>query len=137
MGSSTCGVARSRGRLVLHDAEGERDRAHRRERLGQSVLRIRAGPARQRGARVLCGLLDRWSPTLAEARAFVDEFAVARGAAFTADERRLCGGASTYACACTARCGHACGADERDVPGTLHHLAWTEGANLLTLAHTS
>jgi hypothetical protein len=75
----------------------------------------------------------RQAPALAEARAFVTEFETARGTPFTADERRLCGEAFAYACAYTARCGHAGGADERHIPGTFEHLMWTERANLLEL----
>jgi hypothetical protein len=75
----------------------------------------------------------RQAPTLAEARALITEFETARGTPFTADERRLCGGAFTYACAYTARRGHTGGADERHIPGTFEHLVWTERANLLEL----
>jgi hypothetical protein len=45
------------------------------------------------------------APTIDEARAFVGEYERARGRAFDADERRLCGAAFAYSCAYTARCG--------------------------------
>ena len=52
---------------------------------------------------------------------------------FSANERRLCGAAFTYACAYTARCGHAGGADERKRDGTFQHLVWNEREKLLDL----
>src|SRR5262245_11148230 len=75
----------------------------------------------------------RQAPTLGEARAFVADYERARGRPFSSDERRLCGAAFTYACAYTARCGHALGGDERERAGGFQHLLWTERANLLDL----
>jgi hypothetical protein len=71
------------------------------------------------------------APTLAEARAFVDEYEGARGEPFSSEERRLCGGAFAYAVAYTARCGHAMGRNERDQSGTFQHLVANHGAELL------
>ena len=50
-----------------------------------------------------------------------------------AEERRLCGDSFAYACAYTARCGHAGGGDAREQPGTFQNLLWSERANLLDL----
>jgi len=71
------------------------------------------------------------APTLAEARAFIADYEAVRQAPFSAAERQLCAAAFAYACAYTARCGHALGGDQRDRPGTFAHLLWTERANLL------
>jgi hypothetical protein len=46
---------------------------------------------------------------------------------------RTCSGVFAYACAYTARCGHALGVDEREVPGTFQHLVHSEGRRLLSL----
>lgn len=46
------------------------------------------------------------APSLAESRAFVSEYEVARGAPFTAAERETAGAAAVYALAYTARCEH-------------------------------
>ena len=75
----------------------------------------------------------RQAPTLDEARAFIRNYEEARGKMFSTDERRLCGACFAYACAYTARCGHAGGKDEREMPGTFQHLAWNERISLLDL----
>ena len=49
------------------------------------------------------------APSLAESRAFVSEYEVARGAPFTAAERETAGAAAVYALAYTARCEHCLG----------------------------
>jgi hypothetical protein len=73
------------------------------------------------------------APTLDEARAFVNDYEVARGHPFADDERRLCGAAFAYSVAYTARCTHALGRDERRQPGTFQHLVATYGRGLLDL----
>ncbi len=73
------------------------------------------------------------APALDEARAFVAEYEAARGRPFERDERAACAAMFAYACAYTARCGHAGGADERDVPGTFQHLVARHGRELLAL----
>jgi hypothetical protein len=73
------------------------------------------------------------APTLDEARAFVAEYEAARGRPFECAERAACGATFAYACAYTARCGHAGGADEREVPGTFQHLVARHGLELLAL----
>ena len=73
------------------------------------------------------------APTLEEARQFVADYETARGAAFGDEERRQCGAAFAYACAYTARCSQALGADERAVPGTFMHLVAEVGLRLLAL----
>ena len=73
------------------------------------------------------------APTFEEARAFVGDYEMARGMHFTRDERRLCGGAFTYAVAYTARCGHASGVDLRHQPGNHQHLIAAHGTDLLDL----
>jgi hypothetical protein len=73
------------------------------------------------------------APTLAEARAFVDEYEAARGTAFTAAERRALGAAFAYSVAYSSRCGHAYGKHEREKPGTFHHLLASHGEQLLDL----
>jgi hypothetical protein len=75
----------------------------------------------------------RQAPSIEEARAFRSDYEETRGRMFSPDERRLCGAAFGYACAYTARCGHALGADERKMDGTFHHLVWSERARLLDL----
>jgi Phosphotransferase enzyme family len=75
----------------------------------------------------------RQAPTIEEARAFRSDYEETRGSSFSPDERRLCGAAFAYACAYTARCGHALGADERKMDGTFQHLVWTNRARLLDL----
>jgi hypothetical protein len=59
----------------------------------------------------------RQAPRLEEARAIKNDYEEARGKAFSPDERRVCGAAFAYACAYTARCGHALGVDERNADG--------------------
>jgi hypothetical protein len=73
------------------------------------------------------------APSLGEAAAFVREYEAVRGASFLGDERELCAACFAYACAYTARCGHALGRDEREKVGTFQHLVWTERSNLLSL----
>jgi Phosphotransferase enzyme family len=73
------------------------------------------------------------APTLAEARAFVADYESARGPSFSAAERHLCAACFAYACAYTARCGHALGEDEREQAGTFQHLLWTERGRLLEM----
>jgi hypothetical protein len=46
---------------------------------------------------------------------------------------RLCGATFTYACAYTARCGHALGGDERARAGGFQNLLWNERAKMLDL----
>jgi len=75
----------------------------------------------------------RQAPSLAEARAFVEDYERARGVAFAQDERTLCGAAFAYSVAYTTRCGHAGGYDGRGLPGTFHHLLAQHGAELLKL----
>jgi len=75
----------------------------------------------------------RQAPTLDEARAFVRDYEEARGKMFSTDERHLCGACFAYACAYTARCGHASGKDEREMSGTFQHLVWNERISLLDL----
>jgi hypothetical protein len=75
----------------------------------------------------------RQAPRIEEARAFKSDYEEARGWRFSPDESRLCGAAFAYACAYTARCGHALGADEREMDGTFQHLAWSERSRLLDL----
>jgi hypothetical protein len=75
----------------------------------------------------------RQAPTLAEARAFVSDYETARGSAFWPEERRTCAACFTYACAYTARCGHAGNGDQRHIRGSFQNLLWTERANLLNL----
>jgi hypothetical protein len=71
------------------------------------------------------------APTLDEARAFVAEYEAARGRPFDRAERAACAATFAYACAYTARCGHALGRDERDAPGTFQHLVARHGRDLL------
>lgn len=71
------------------------------------------------------------APTLDEARAFVAEYEAARGQPFERAERATCAAMFAYACAYTARCGHALGVEERDVPGTFQHLVAQHGHELL------
>ena len=71
------------------------------------------------------------APTLDEARAFVADYEAARGRPFDRAERAACAAVFAYACAYTARCGHALGRDERDVPGTFQHLVARHGRALL------
>lgn len=73
------------------------------------------------------------APTLDEARAFVADYEAARGTPFERAERAACAAMFAYACAYTARCEHARGADERDVPGTWQHLVARHGRELLAL----
>jgi hypothetical protein len=75
----------------------------------------------------------RQAPSIEEARAFKSDYEEARGGRFSPDESRVCGAAFAYACAYTARCGHAGGADERKMDGTFQHLVWSERARLLNL----
>jgi len=75
----------------------------------------------------------RQAPSIEEARAFKSDYEEARSRRFAPDESRLCGAAFAYACAYTARCVHALGADERKTDGTFQHLAWSERARLLDL----
>ncbi len=75
----------------------------------------------------------RQAPTLAEARAFVDDYEAARGSAFSRDERSLCAAAFAYSVAYTCRCGHASGVDARHVPGNFQHLLAGEGQRLFEL----
>src|SRR5262245_26541554 len=62
----------------------------------------------------------RQAPTLEEARAFVGDYERARGRPFSPAERRLCGAAFAYACAYTARCGHALDGDTRERAGAFN-----------------
>jgi hypothetical protein len=71
------------------------------------------------------------APTLEEARAFKQEYELLRGSSFSRDEIQLFAAFFAYACAYTARCGHAIGADERDKPGSFQHLIWQERERLL------
>jgi hypothetical protein len=73
------------------------------------------------------------APTVPEARSFKRDYEDARGMKLSPDENRLCGAAFAYACAYTARCGQALGADERAIPGTFQHLVWNERQRLLDL----
>ncbi|HWO25672.1 MAG TPA: hypothetical protein VNO30_43335 [Kofleriaceae bacterium] len=73
------------------------------------------------------------APTLDEARAFVEDYEAARGRRFERAERAACAATFAYACAYTARCGHALGRDERDEPGTFQHLVARHGGGLLAL----
>ena len=73
------------------------------------------------------------APALDEARAFVGAYEAARGRAFDADERKLCGAAFAYSVAYSARCAHALGRDERRTTGTFQHLVATHGRGLLDL----
>jgi hypothetical protein len=78
--------------------------------------------------------LPEQAPTLKEADAFIRDYEAARGYPFSPQERILCAASFAYACAYTARCGHALGKDQRDKAGTFQHLVWTERSNLLDLA---
>jgi hypothetical protein len=71
------------------------------------------------------------APTLDEARAFIAEYEMARGRPFDRAERATCAATFAYACAYTARCGHALGRDERNAPGTFQHLVARHGRDLL------
>jgi hypothetical protein len=73
------------------------------------------------------------APTVEEAGELVHAYEEARGRAFDRAERTTCAAAFAYACAYTARCGHALGVDERDVPGTFQHLVHRHGRELLEL----
>jgi hypothetical protein len=73
------------------------------------------------------------APTLDEARAFLAAYEAARGGPFERAERALCRAAFAYSVGYTARCGHAFGKRERDMPGTFHHLLATHGQALLEL----
>ena len=68
-----------------------------------------------------------------EARAFVADYEAARGRAFSPAERALLAACFAYAIAYTARCGHAGGADEHEIPGTFQALAWRARERLLEL----
>jgi len=74
------------------------------------------------------------APTLDEARAYVADYEQARGRGFEPDERRALAASFAFTCAYTARCGHALGARERDVPGTFQHLVAQHGVGLLQLS---
>jgi hypothetical protein len=76
---------------------------------------------------------NRQAPNLDEARAFVRDYEDARGKAFSAEERRLCGACLAYASAYTARCGHAASGDERETPGTFQHLVWSKRDSLFDM----
>lgn len=65
-------------------------------------------------------------PTRAEAQSFVAHYEEARGAAFSAEERRAVAAAATYSLAYTARCEHALDPDGAGVE---------EGARALLLTH--
>lgn len=73
------------------------------------------------------------APTFDEARGLVADYEAARGRPFDRAERAACGAVFAYACAYTARCGHAGGRDERDQPGTFQHLVARHGRGLLAL----
>jgi hypothetical protein len=73
------------------------------------------------------------APTLEEARTFVAGYEQARGHLFDREERRACGGAFAFSCAYTARCGHALGQDQREMPGTFQHLVAKQGDRLFEL----
>jgi hypothetical protein len=73
------------------------------------------------------------APTIDEARAFLVEYEAARGRAFEAGERRLCGAAFAYSCAYISRCGWGAGDDQRDQPGTFQHLLASHGPTLTEL----
>jgi hypothetical protein len=75
---------------------------------------------------------QRQAPTREEALRFISDYEEARRTRFSSEERRLAHNSLVYACAYTARCGHALGRDDREVMGTFQHLLWTEGATLLT-----
>jgi len=62
------------------------------------------------------------APTRQEALGFISDYEDARGHGFSADERRLVHACLVYACAYTARCGHAAGGDDRMTTGTFQHL---------------
>ena len=72
-------------------------------------------------------------PTLDEARAFVADYERARGRAFDADERRLCGATFAFSCAYVARCGWGLGDDQRAQRGTAQHLVASHGTTLMEL----
>jgi hypothetical protein len=55
-------------------------------------------------------------PTVAEARAFFEDYERARGRPFSVEERRAAHAAAVYAHAYGARCTHAVGKDARQVP---------------------
>jgi hypothetical protein len=74
---------------------------------------------------------QRQAPTRKEALRFISDYEEARLARFSFEERRLAHASLVYACAYTARCGHALGRDDREAIGTFQHLLWTEGATLL------
>jgi hypothetical protein len=74
---------------------------------------------------------QRQAPTRNEALRFISDYEEARLARFSPEERRLAHASLVYACAYTARCGHALGRDDREATGTFQHLLWTEGATLL------
>jgi hypothetical protein len=73
---------------------------------------------------------NRQAPSRDEARAFIEEYERARGKVFSAEERQLCGACFAYASAYAARCGHAAGRDEREMPGTFQHLVWNSRDDL-------
>jgi hypothetical protein len=71
------------------------------------------------------------APTVAEARAFVRDYEVARGQPFEREESALCSACFAYSVAYTARCGHALGVDQRQLPGTFQHLIAEHGVTLV------
>jgi aminoglycoside phosphotransferase (APT) family kinase protein len=73
------------------------------------------------------------APSVDEARELVAAYEEARGRGFDLTERAACAAAFAYACAYTARCSHALGVDEREVPGTFQHLVHRHGRELLDL----
>lgn len=77
------------------------------------------------------------APSFEEVLAFIAEYEVARGAPFTAAERRTCGAACAYSLAYSARCSHAGdprpGQDELFPPGTWRASLVAFGQQLLDL----
>lgn len=74
------------------------------------------------------------APTLAETRAFVEEYEAARGTAFSLAEHSTVAAAATYAAAYTARCEHALDPAARSYsPGSFRRLLADHGEELFAL----
>ena len=83
-----------------------------------------------RGFTFTWNLPVRLAPSLEESRAFVAEYEIARGAAFTPAERTTAGAAAVYGLAYTARCEHCLGSV---APGNALDALAAHGSQLFAL----
>lgn len=73
----------------------------------------------------------RQAPTREQALGFIEDYQTARTCPFSPEEQRVARASLVYACAYTARCGHALANDQREITGSFQHLLWTQGMRLL------